>query len=124
MLADFTNRIAARRWAEECVQAIDDKKSFLERVQELVDPKPTFTLIDLNSPKHAMTDEEAKAFELEHIPFGAHRWQRIGRLELSYLVSLTDPSPFVNDWMEKIRRYLRSPSIRKMLMADQDYPRI
>ena len=106
-------RVVARRWAEECYESIEDKEAFAERVWQLsgIPSIPSF-----KPPIVPMTDEEVRAFEKTSIWFGAHSGKPIENVPLHYLCSLTDP-PTGNMlcFMEKVKRYLKNPGVRRML---------
>jgi len=106
-------RVEARRWAEECYAAIEDKGAFAERVQQLVGNTPAQSI---KPPIVPMTDEESSAFEKTSIWFGAHSGKPIENVPLHYLCSLTDPpSGNMLCFMEKVKRYLKNPGVRRML---------
>jgi hypothetical protein len=109
----LARRIAARRWAEECFAAADDKGAFAERVCQLAGigtdhPKPRV----MPPP---MTSSEAKAFEARTIRFGVYVGTPICNVPLSYLAHLTDPSPEMDQFFRDVKRYLRNPAVQRMM---------
>ena len=105
-------RIEARRWAEECYQSTEDKGAFFQRVKELHCPDVP------KSEPLPMTDDQARKFEETRLFFGAHNGKQVGEVPLSYLCRLTDPSSSMDEFIGRIRRYLRNPGIRKTIEAE------
>lgn len=104
-------RIKARRWAEECVEATEDKMAFLERVQELVAPsqKPA-------QPPDAMTDEQAKRWEQGVVPYGKYGTYPIREVPLEYLVWLSESD---DAFKKDLRKYLKAPCIQRELDGEE-----
>ena len=58
-----------------------------------------------------MSESQAKAFQLQLMPFGQHKGEPIFDVPLSYLCHLTEPSEF----MEELKRYLDNPEIQRKI---------
>src|SRR3990167_1114636 len=111
---DVKQRIESRRWAEACYEAAEDKPAFVQRVMQLggMEPKPLVALVP-------MTDQEALIFEREVLFFGVHKGEQLADVPLSYLCSLTDPSSKVTDFMDQVRRYLKSPTVKALIEREE-----
>ena len=89
----------------------------LRRHADKYDPPPP---VNRNAPLEPMSDERAKLFESEMMPYGKHAGELIGDVASKnprYLIWLADaPTDFQHD----LKRYLRNPNVSRDLEGDDE----
>lgn len=111
-MADLATNVTARADAAALVEAAGEQpQRFWEVLAELAQeklPKP-----EPVKEKHpAMTDDEAREFEEQIIPYGKYRGVAVWHAEPDYLLFLTEGDEFSRE----LRRYVKS----KRFQARQD----
>lgn len=86
-------------------------RRLLENVCAVLPPEYHPTRVVEKGPLAAMTDEEARAFERETVPFGKYLGDLVGNVPLSYFDWLEGERDFRQD----VKRYLRNPGIQREL---------
>jgi len=56
-------------------------------------------------PSYRMSEEEAKRFENTPMPWGKHSGERVGNVDLAYLLWVAEKR---DDFVDEVRRYVRS----------------
>lgn len=116
------SNIAGRRKAEELLSLAEpsalEAKAFWQRIRAEVNkhlppeppPKPTI---------EPMSDAQARAFEMERMPFGKFAGCAVGSVatdNVGYLFWLADEP---DEFRQRLKRYLANPTVSRELQGDE-----
>ena len=120
------DRIAARKKADEVIEICDgetfamtddQRHKFWETIRKTAEkeaPRPP----DPPKPIEPFSDERAKLFEGEVMPWGKHRGSTIGTIaaiDPGYLLWLQDQP---DEFKDNLKRYLENPGVSRELQGD------
>ena len=95
---ETADRIAGRKWAEECLEfAFDQSPDFVEGFRRQIKRVLAGDL----TPADTMTEQEAISFEAETIAFGKFSGSNWGSIPVEYIAWLADNS-------QRLLKYVRS----------------
>jgi len=108
--AEVKARIEARRWAEECYEAADNKAAFAERINQLHNPP---------KPSLPISDAEMQTLSNLRMPWGKHTNEPLHKIPLGYLIWISEADNDGTDRIKaRIRRYLSHHTIQATIQHD------